>query len=279
MPLSTLNELRECFTRQEAALQAALQMLNSGQLFDARAVDGQLDSIRDLERTCQLTLDTAMGQHPSEKAKMIIIRKANDLRAAVLEALHKNSTPPHATLGQPCQTVASTNVATKMAASNQQPDKVERRNTPPPARIDARCRVCLAKPAHDVDKCATFVAMTLGERVAAAGKACRCWVCLGFHPYGKCSSGVMCEATTCNHREHHHSLLHGAPKYHKAAPATPQPRPTIVAAIAEPPRTFESPAPPLLDIDDIYQQTIGVVVPLLTTDMLLGVKEKKQPKK
>ena len=207
--------------------------------------------------------------------KTVIIKKAMDLRAATLEALHQHSATPSATTSQPRQATvaASTSVVVKMATSNPQPDKVERRNAPfpPPARIDARCWVCLAKPAHDVDKCATFIAMTMAERVAAAGKACRCWVCLGFHPYGQCSSGIVCEATTCSHRDAHHSLLHGAPRYHRAASATSQPRETIAAAL---PRPHEPPAPPLLDIDDVYQQTIAAVVPLLTPAMLLGAKPK-----
>ena len=210
-----------------------------------------------------------MSQHPTEKVKTVIMKKAMDLRAATLEALYEHSVPPRATTSQPRQTtvVASTSVVTKMAATR----NTERKNPPPPARIDARCWVCLAKPAHDVDKCATFIAMTMAERVAAAGIACRCWVCLGFHPYGQCSSGIICEATTCSHRDAHHSLLHGAPRYHRAASATSQPRETIAAAL---PRPHEPPAPPLLDIDDVYQQTIAAVVPLLTPAMLLGAKPK-----
>ena len=56
MPLPTLTELRERFSGQEAAFQSALQVLRSGQLFDARAVDSQLDAIQGAERVCQITL-------------------------------------------------------------------------------------------------------------------------------------------------------------------------------------------------------------------------------
>ena len=82
-----------------------------------------------------------MSQHPSEKVRTIILKKAMDLRAATLEALYQHSVPPRATTSQPRQatTAASTSVVTKMAANGDRTRNTERKKPPPPARIDAQC--------------------------------------------------------------------------------------------------------------------------------------------
>ena len=210
--LPTLNELRERYNVQEAALPVALLALNSGQLFDVRALDNHL-----VVRACQLTLNKTMARRPAENVKKKIVEKATDLRAATLEALHWCSLNSGATSSQPAKPAGSTQTKmVKVADKNGRKQKGERRTQAP------NCRLPNAR----------------------------------------------------------HTLLHGAPRHHqKTASAMSQPRDTTVCeAIAPLSRTKQ----PLLDFDDDFQRTIGVVVPLMTPAMLLRAISKipkKEPDK
>lgn len=90
-------------------------------------------------------------------------------------------------------------------------------DAPPPSKP---CWLCAAS--HSIERCPSFLAMTLSERSALVAKAGVCWRCLLLtaprHRSTCCRSTNVC--SIC--RKTHHVLVHGAPKAFVTTTRKPQ---------------------------------------------------------